>query len=438
MIATASPMAALLRIAPLIILAGFPFRSLSQEMHHTAAHEMTGAVLMTNTMSQEGSGTSWIPSSSPIYAKHWMNDDWMFMLHGNLFVRYTQQGGPRGGRKFDAPNWIMGMAQHPLGENGQIMFRSMVSLDRLTEGGSGYPLLFQTGESWQDQPLIDRQHPHDLFAELAVAYSHRFQENCGGFLYVGYPGEPALGPNVFMHRTSAEGNPDAPIDHHWQDATHISFGVATVGLALNRVKLEGSIFTGREPDEKRLNFDKPRFDSYSGRISYNPTSNLSCQGSYAFIKSPEALAPDIDVRRTTASLLYHEPFSETNWWSNTFVWGRNEDEHSGKQNSFLLESSFQLTQIAFFARFEIVEKPRGELGFSNSPEGKATVGEYTIGTLYDFMKTKDTDTGIGFQVTGYSKSAEFNAAYGSNPLSFEIFIRIRPALLSMPEMSMEM
>ncbi len=400
--------------------------------------KMTGAVLISDTMSQEGSGTSWVPSSSPIYAKQWMNDNWMVMLHGNLFVRYTNQSGPRGERTFDAPNWIMGMAQHPLGENGQITFRSMVSFDRLTEGGSGYPLLLQTGESWQGKPLIDRQHPHDLFAELAVAYSYRFQDNFGGFLYVGYPGEPALGPNVFMHRASAEGSPDAPIGHHWQDATHISFGVATVGFAFNRVKLEGSIFTGREPDENRFGFDKPRFDSYSGRISYNPTSDLSYQGSYAFIKSPEALAADIDVRRTTASVLYHKPFSETTWWSNALVWGQNEDDQSGKQNSFLLESTFQLTHIAFFARLERVEKPRGELGFTNNPESKVTVGEYTIGILYDFMKTKDIDAGIGFQVTGYSKPAELNAVYGSNPISFEIFLRIKPTLLSMSKMNMKM
>src|SRR5205823_1974820 len=149
------------------------------------------------------------------------------------------------------------------------------SLDPLTIGGSGYPLLFQTGESWQGKPLVDYQHPHDLFSELSVTYSHAINKNSNIFAYLGFPGEPALGPTAFMHRPSSFSNPDAPIGHHWQDATHITFGVGTLGFVYNDFKLDASIFTGREPDENRYDFDTPRFDSFSGRLTFNPCRELS-------------------------------------------------------------------------------------------------------------------------------------------------------------------
>jgi hypothetical protein len=111
---------------------------------------------------------------------------------------------------------------------------------------------FKAGKLFKGKPIVDRQHPHDLFSELSVSYSHALSKKTDLFIYAGYPGEPALGPVAFMHRPSALDNPDAPLSHHWVDATHITFGVATVGLRIGNFKLEGSSFTGREPDDKPL------------------------------------------------------------------------------------------------------------------------------------------------------------------------------------------
>src|SRR4030095_13684276 len=86
------------------------------------------------------------------------------------------------------------------------------------------PLLFQTGETYQGQPLIDRQHPHDLFMELSAQYTMPLGEHGTWFSYFGYPGEPALGPVAFMHRASALENASAPLSHHLQDSSHITFG----------------------------------------------------------------------------------------------------------------------------------------------------------------------------------------------------------------------
>src|SRR5437660_1668306 len=244
---------------------------------HEMKMSMQSSVNIADPMSRESSGTSWVPDSTPMYGKMFMFGDDMLMLHGAIFPRYTNVSTRRGDDRIDAPNWNMGMYSHPLGESAQLGGRLMMSLDPLTEGGRGYPLLFQSGESWHDEPLHDRQHPHDLFDELSISYSQKLGGDLSGYLYFGYPGEPALGPPTFMHRASAMDDPDAPLGHHWQDSTHVTFGVATGGLVWHNVKVEGSIFTGREPDEDRYDFDEPRFDSYSGRIPWNRTQNLALQ-----------------------------------------------------------------------------------------------------------------------------------------------------------------
>ncbi len=176
------------------------------------------------------------------------------------------------------------MGQRRIGKNGLFHFSGMFSLDALIAGGSGYPLLFQTGETHKGNPLIDRQHPHDLFSELSISYSYAISKNMDVFAYIGYPGEPALGPVTFMHRPSSLDNPNAPISHHWVDATHITFGVATLGFVSVSLNSKDLRLAGREPNEDRYNFDKARFDSWSGRLSVNPSKNWALQVSHGYIK----------------------------------------------------------------------------------------------------------------------------------------------------------
>src|SRR5258705_7780099 len=107
-------------------------------------------------MSRDGSGTSWLPDESPMNMnmKTWNHTSLMF--HGAVFVRYTSQDAKdRGGEKFDAPNWLMFVLRQKLSKKSLLSFHSMFSLDRLTEGGQGYPLLFQTGETYHNVSLVD-------------------------------------------------------------------------------------------------------------------------------------------------------------------------------------------------------------------------------------------------------------------------------------------
>jgi hypothetical protein len=393
---------------------------------------MQSSVNIADPMGRESSGTAWVPDSTPMYGQMYMLGDDMLMLHGAIFPRYTNVSTRRGDDRIDAPNWIMAMYSHPFSESAQLGFRAMMSLDPLTEGGRGYPLLFQSGESWHDQPLHDRQHPHDLFDELSVTYSQKVAQDFSGYLYFGYPGEPALGPPTFMHRLSAMDDPDAPIGHHWQDSTHVTFGVATIGAQWKNVKIEGSSFTGREPDENRYDFDRPRFDSFSGRVSWNPTPNLALQVSHGYIKSPEGLEPDVNRHRTTASAIYNLPLGHDSNWSNSFVWGQNHDTEEGKTQSFLLETNYQRGRDTIYARWERVEKSGHELVLTGQDLARIfPVSAYSVGYVRDLTHGNKIDIGLGGQLTLNVWPSGLDRYYGDEVgYGFQVFLRIRPSLHS--------
>jgi hypothetical protein len=394
---------------------------------------MPSSVDLADPMNRESSGTSWIPDSSPMYGRMFMRGKNMLMVHGAAWPRYTDVGSKRGGRRIDAPSWFMGMFSHPLDRKSQLGLRLMMSLDPPIEGQRGYPLLFATGEEAHGQPLHDRQHPHDLFDEVSATYSHLLGSGNSAYLYLGYPGEPALGPPTFMHRISAIDIPDAPIGHHWQDSTHITFGVITTGLAHRNAKLEGSVFTGRDPDQNRYNFDPIRLNSYSGRLSWNATVNLALQVSHSFLKSPEALDPGVDQHRTTASLVYNKPLGEDANWASSLVWGQNEESDTRqKSNSYLAETDYQRGANAWYARAELVQKSGHELVLQTPAlEGRLfDVGAYSIGYVRDLKHNSASgiDVGLGAQITVNSKPSSLDAFYGSGtPVGFEIFFRIRPS-----------
>ncbi len=392
---------------------------------------MTSSIDLNDPMSQEASGTAWLPASSPMYGQMLIRPHGdMLMIHGAAMPRYTDVGSRRGDRRSDAPNWIMGMYSHPLGPQGQLGLRGMFSLDPLTEGGYGYPLLYQTGETWHGQPLHDRQHPHDLVSELAASYSHLLGGGKSAYLYLGDPGEPALGPPTYMHRLLAYDYPDAPLGHHWQDATHITFGVATAGVNLgSRLKLEASDFTGREPDENRYSFDRPRFDSASGRLSFNPDADDAYQVSYGFIKNAEG--DGVNQHRITASWLYDRPLGGDSNFTTALVWGRNDLTTEGRTNSYLAEADYQRGRDTVFGRVENITKSGHELVLPGALEaGRYNLNAFTAGYVRDLTHERGIDTGLGAAVTVNTHPSSLDAIYGANiPVGFEVYLRFRPSRL---------
>jgi hypothetical protein len=413
-----------------------PGMSDMQQKHKKMA--MSSNINLGEPMSREGSGTSWVPDSSPMYAKMKMfGDGSMLMFHGTAFLRYTSIGSSRdasvagkGGRsRVDAPSMFMLMYSKPVGKKAQLGLRTMFSLDPLIERGWGYPLLFQSGESYGGQPMHDRQHPHDFISELAATYSYKFNDKSSAYFYAGYPGEPALGPVMYLHRPSGMNNPDAPLGHHWQDASHVTFGVLTTGYTYGKAKFEVSAFNGTEPDENRWAFDRPKINSFSARLSFNPTKEWSFQISHGYLRNVERLEPEIRIlRRTTASAMYNRSFDENHNWANTFVWGQNHTSEN-TSNAFLFESNFEFFKNAIFGRAEQVQKNAHELVLpSPHPEGNLWVQSYSLGYIRDIVKDKGIDVGLGGMMTaGFNPSSISNVYGGTLHGGWQIFIRLRPS-----------
>jgi hypothetical protein len=391
------------------------------------------------SMGAIASGTSWQPSSGPMHMHYKVAGAWLLMFHYNLIAGVNHQGGPRGVTKIESANWFMPMAYHKLGK-GTLQLRGMFSGEPFTFPPGGSPLLFQTGETYKGQPLIDRQHPHDLFMEWSAQYTLPLGERGTWFTYFGYPGEPALGPPAFMHRASASENPSAALAHHLQDSTHISFGVFTTGFTYRWFKLEGSIFNGREPDENRYDFDSHRWNSRSVRLSFMPNKNWAMQVSHGFLRSPEAQEPNADIRRTTASVQYNKPFNHGNWAA-ALVWGRNHVSSPGEihnLNGYTAESTVNfLDKNYFYTRLELVDKDdllrpadRLRLGIAQT-HPSFRIGAYTFGGVRDIWSTEKISLAIGSDFTFYSKPSVLDRIYGNNPVSWKLFFRVRPNKMDM-------
>jgi hypothetical protein len=365
-------------------------------------------ILGSYPMARDASGTSWQPDLASHGGLHFMADDWMLMLHATLWGVYDSQSGPRGDDKFFAPGMVMGMARRDFGASDTLQLRAMLSPDPFM-GRSGYPLLLATGETANGAvPLVDRQHPHDLFMELSATYSHKFDADNSAFLYAGYPGEPALGPPAFMHRASALDIPQAPITHHWLDSTHITFGVVTAGFIHDDWKVELSRFTGREPDQFRFNFDAAKFDSTSARITYNPDPHWSLQASWGFLKSPEQLEPETDENRFTASASYVTRWGEAQSFAATAGWGLKDLSDGHRLKGLFLEGEYQpALNWTAFARGEWEQN--AELDSQGVTRG---VSALTLGGVRDFPLAEHVKFGVGALYTFDFVSSKVMPRYG--------------------------
>jgi hypothetical protein len=397
-----------------------PDQSKMVHLHHEQpATGMFGPYPLT----REASGTSWQPESSTHEGLHFVEGRWITMVHAWATGVWDDQGGPRGGEKFYGANMAMARTHGPLGP-GVAGLRVMLSAEPATIGKEGYPLLLQTGESADGvTPLIDRQHPHDLTMELATSYSMNPDPNSSIFVYAGLPGEPALGPPVYMHRFSGETFPDAPIGHHWLDATHITYGVLTGGLVDGPWKFEGSLFRGREPDQNRTDIETGKLDSHSFRLSDNPSPDVAAQISFGRIHSPEAIEPDVNVDRFTASVMVNSARGGGQMQS-TLAWGQNHETPGSTLNAYLLESTAKTGRSTWMTRIESVEKDHL---FPSSDPRAATVykvGKLSLGYTFDAWTRGPVRVAIGGLGSLSKVPGDLNSVYGGkNPLGGMVFVR---------------
>ncbi|HEY5944924.1 MAG TPA: hypothetical protein VIV40_05505, partial [Kofleriaceae bacterium] len=378
--------------------------------------------------------TAWQPDSSPMFMWHARSGDWHFGLHTNSFFGYDGASS-RGDDELVSINWLMAMATHPAG-SGDIAVRAMMSAEPATMPKNGYPLLLQTGETYLGDPLYDRQHPHDLFMELAFRYRQPIGSTPVGFeLYLAPVGEPAIGPPAFPHRFTSMGDPLAPLGHHWFDSTHITFGVLTVGLFTKRFKVEGSYFNGREPDEVRWNFDYRVPDSYSARLSVNPTRDISAQASWAHLDSPEWDEVDVSIDRTTVSATWNQVLvDQTSDFAVTAALGQNNPSMGASTYASLVESTLMLKDTqTVFARAEALTKRGHELALPAAMAGDTFgIGAFSAGYIYDFKPISSLATGVGVVGTVDFVGSALGAVYDTRtPFGGMVFVRLRPSMMRM-------
>ena len=403
---------------------------------------------MENSVGFLSSGTSIQPKatseSEPMI--HTSLGNWTFMFHASVFVVDTQQRGPRGHDKLFSANWMMPVLTRQFGRNS-ITFRTMMSLDPATVTKKRYPELFQSGETAYGLPIVDGQHPHELLMEIAGRYEFKLSDKAQVFVYGGPIGEPALGPTAFSHRSSASENPAAVLGHHQEDSTHISNNVITVGVVEGPLQLEASTFHGREPNENRWNIDGGKPDSFASRLTLSAGNHFSGQFSIGRINNREALEPDLDTLRTTASIQHNARFSSGHV-STSLIWGRNKDiESHGTRifNAYTAESTVNfLSHNWAWTRIENVDRDRtllvGEtpaaLRAGEEPIGR--VQAYTFGYERDLpLPVSSITVGLGTQFTTYGITPQMKAVYGDRPAAVSVFLRIRPtgnAALHMQQM----
>ena len=378
------------------------------------------------------SGTSLNPDSWPMPMIMTHFGSWNTMFMGDAFLVDTQQSGPRGGDKLYSTNLAMATAEHSAGKNGAFQVVLMLSLEPATITDRRYPLLFQTGETAFGQSIVDGQHPHNFIMGLGFHYVRELGGQTRLEVYVAPVGDPALGPVAYPHRASAAELPEAPISHHWQDSTHISDDVVTVGLAYKKVKLEASGLHGAEPGENRWIIQQGAIDSWSSRLWFFPSKNWAAQVSVGRLTHPEALEPGDQVR-STASVEYTQPMPGGSW-ATSVIWGRNHETATGRNvNSYLAESVLPIHRKNFLTgRVELVDKD--EL-FADQPDIEQNleilygstfrIGAYTIGYTRDVDLFRHIETGVGANFSTYSLPDSIKPYYGDRPVGGNVFVRFR-------------
>jgi hypothetical protein len=370
-------------------------------------------------------------------------EHWTWSGDGSVFLGYNyQQRHFADFSSWESQNWLMGTGERLVG-NGRLIVHSMISLEPFTIGklvygggqripAGGSPQLFQTGESYQGQPLVNFQHPHDLVMGLGATY--RFVRPRKTFIVgADLVGSPTLGPTPFMHRESARDNPQVPLTHHSMDSTHVSTGVIRGGAETRGLTIEGSVFRGAEPDEDRTNIERPRLDSWAARLAYR-RGPWSAQFSGGYLHEPEWYEP-YDHIRLTASIGFDgavggRPLDAT------LSWGQNRAKvvQNGVSDGFLLEWNLRATPgTSLYSRAEIAEKQLFGLGFHprgfEHPHVYSHIDALTLGAVRDVAATRRSRIGLGADVTLYHMSPDLLVFYeGSH--AYHLFVRWRPAAIS--------
>lgn len=377
-----------------------------------------------------GSGTTWLPDASPLYAVIPHKNRWGILVHGNLYTGYNWFGSKRGGQRFMGRNTLV-VAPFRTFRKSELSARLAISFEPFTIGNRGYPLILQAVQEKDGDWMYDKQYALDLFRELAVTWSWEVTRHWAATIYAAAAGEPALGPVTFTQRISASADPLAPLGFQVQEASHASFGVLTVGAFTRDIKLEASWFNGEVPGNKRYGLYLRRPDSYSVRFTYNPMRAWSAQVSYGFLERPVPEQPDRSDHKFSTSIAYTEWYGADAGFATTLSAAERVTTRGERSGAVLLEGYWNVDgHHALFGRAEVVQRTGIELALSSKTEGRYPVGTLAGGYVYYFGPLVSLAPGLGVRASMSPMAKALEPEYGTRlPLGVMVFAQLRTAAL---------
>ena len=339
-----------------------------------------------------------------------------FTFHLNQFMAYSSTSGPRGASRLTGPGMWMLTFDSDLASWNRLSIDVMGSPEQLTVGDRGTPQLLQTEH-------IDNMHAHDTI----MALEFRDVVKLGGgdqqlTLLFAPRGEAAVGPVPFMHRESAEGNPDAPLGHTLQDGFHDVSTVLGAEYRFGRTTLAATAFSGQDI---RWPFPLHGPDSYGVRVTQVIDDHLGVGASYADVLSPNDAGGSEHNHFVSAWLTTSHRIGGATLKS-SFIWGQARDSHAPVRNSFLAEAAYQWGRNRLFGRAEALQITPEQLDLVtvNGAEPR-WVEALTVGYERALVQRDNVSLLVGGSVTVDALPPVFQPAYGNDPRGVKGYVRVK-------------
>jgi hypothetical protein len=339
----------------------------------------------------------------------------MFQL--NQFMIYSNTSGPRGQARLTGPGLFMLMYDTELSPKNHFRIDVMGSPERLTVGDRGTPQLLQTDH-------LDNMHPHDTIMALefrdVVSLGVNDRQKLT-FLFAPR-GEAAIGPVPFMHRESAEANPDAPLGHGLQDGFHDASSVLGIEYKNGPTTLEATAFSGQNITWP---FPMHRPDSYGLRVNQSLGDHVGVGASYAdALLSLDAGGAEhnrfISAWLTTSHQFHGDSLKSA------FIWGQGRAGHGVALNSFLEEGLYKHRRNYFYGRAELLQLSPDQLAIvpTNGVADAKWVEAFTVGYERTLVEQGQLYLFVGASYTKDFVPAGFQRAYGSDPNGIKVYLRL--------------
>ena len=325
----------------------------------------------------------------------------------------------------ESQNWLMGAGERRVGRE---LFRlhSMLSFEPFTIQALGSPQVFQTGETYQEAPLIDYQHPHDLVMDLGADWTRPVPR--GRMLHRALRRRRAGARACRFHaprqcRGQSDGAARASPDGRHAYQPRGRDRRRSAGRADARRLMVSWRRARREPD--RGGVRPPRLGTRDG--CRGSTTAGTPRSVPAHLTTPEWVEPFSDVTRLTASVAFTRPDGRL---ATLLSWGQNREIH-GNLDAYLFEATVRpYSRHSWYTREELVTKDilnpggRHPRGFTHFHE-LSRVASFTGGYEFKLGESKMGRFGLGGDVTVYHVAENLLDNYGA-PASFHVFLHYNP------------